>query len=124
MYTMNRCLLRLALTGCLSFACCGFANAQVDPQRIPPMKSNAVPAVMEVKVPPEITLDGKAERLSPGARIRARNNLLILSGALVGQLLPVRYLRDSSGLVHEVWILTEAEITAVKKAPPVQQARP
>jgi hypothetical protein len=114
---MNRCLLRLALTGCLFFAWCGFANAQVDPQRIPPMKSSAVPAVMVVKVPPEITLDGKAERLSPGARIRARNNLLILSGALVGQLLPVRYLRDSSGLVHEVWILTEAEIAALPVKP-------
>jgi hypothetical protein len=64
---------------------------------------------MVVLTPPEITMDGKPERLSPGARIRGTNNLLVLSGALVNQKLVVNYLREPAGQVHQVWILTEDE---------------
>jgi hypothetical protein len=62
-----------------------------------------------VLTPPEITLDGKPERLSPGARIRGADNLLVMSGALVNQKLVVNYLREPAGQVHQVWILTEDE---------------
>ena len=62
-------------------------------------------------MPPEVTLDGKPDRLSPGSRIRDLNNMLVLSGGIVGRKLPVVYRRDAAGLVHEVWILTEAEYT-------------
>ncbi|WP_296914710.1 hypothetical protein [Polaromonas sp.] len=62
-----------------------------------------------VLTPPEITLDGKPERLSPGARIRGADNLLVLSGALVNQKLVVNYLREPAGQVQQVWILTEEE---------------
>ena len=64
---------------------------------------------MVVLTPPEITMDGKPERLSPGARIRGADNLLVLSGALVNQKLAVNYLREPAGQVHQVWILTEDE---------------
>ena len=64
---------------------------------------------MVVLAPPEITLDGKPERLSPGARIRGTDNLLVMSGALVNQKLAVNYLREAAGQVHQVWILTEEE---------------
>jgi len=64
---------------------------------------------MVVTAPPEVTLDGKADRLSPGSRIRDLNNMLVLSGSLVGKTLPVVYRRDAAGLVHEVWILTAEE---------------
>jgi hypothetical protein len=64
---------------------------------------------MVVLTPPEITMDGKPERLSPGARIRGADNLLVLSGALANQKLVVNYLREPAGQVHQVWILTEDE---------------
>ena len=64
---------------------------------------------LTVTAPPEITVDGKADRLSPGARIRDLNNMLVLSAGIVGKDLPVVYRRDGAGLVHEVWQLTEAE---------------
>jgi hypothetical protein len=64
---------------------------------------------LAVTAPPEITLDGKPDRLSPGARIRDLNNMLVLSGGMVGKTLPVVYKRDSAGLVHEVWQLTDEE---------------
>jgi hypothetical protein len=60
---------------------------------------------------PDITIDGKPDRLSPGSRIRDLNNMLVLSGSLAGQTLPVVYRRDAAGLVHEAWILTNEEYT-------------
>lgn len=66
-------------------------------------------ARMGVVTPPEITLSGRADRLSPGARIRGTNNLLVLPATLAGQEVPVVFRRDAAGLVHEVWLLTEAE---------------
>ena len=62
-----------------------------------------------VTAPPEARLDGQADRLSPGARIRDPQNLLVMSGALIGQELVVNYLRDGAGLIHEVWILNADE---------------
>ncbi len=64
---------------------------------------------MVVLVPPEIAMDGKPARLSPGARIRDANDQLVLSGPLVNQPVLVNYLRDNTGQVHQVWILTQAE---------------
>jgi len=81
-------------------------NAQIN---VRPFPANAERAVMVVTYPPIIQLNGKPDRLSPGARIRGMNNLLQLSGSLVGQNLLVNFVRNPSGEVHEVWILTEAE---------------
>jgi hypothetical protein len=68
------------------------------------------PAIIAVSAtPPVITIDGKADRLSPGARVRDRNNMLVLSGALAGKTLYTVYRRDGAGLVHEVWLLNEEE---------------
>ena len=64
---------------------------------------------MVITAPPLITLDGKADRLSPGSRIRDTNNMLLLSASVVGKTLPVVYRRDAAGLVHEAWVLTPEE---------------
>jgi hypothetical protein len=62
-----------------------------------------------VVAPPVIQMDGQPARLSPGSRIRDTRNMLVLSGSLAGQTVPVVYRRESSGLVHEVWLLTADE---------------
>ncbi|HZY19811.1 MAG TPA: hypothetical protein VFE82_15155 [Ramlibacter sp.] len=100
---MNRCLAS-ALLG-LSFLLPA-AHAQVVVRDAP---VNVQPALMAVATPPDITLDGKAERLSPGARIRDLNNMVQLSGSLSGRTVPVVYRRDGAGLVHDVWMLTPQE---------------
>jgi hypothetical protein len=100
MHTMKRWILAAALA-----ATAIAASAQMI--RYAP--ADVRPAVLTVTAPPEITLDGQPDRLSPGSRIRNTNNLLLLSGSVVGQRLPVVYRRDSAGLVHEVWVLTEDE---------------
>ena len=67
---------------------------------------------LEVQLPPEVLLNGSRARLSPGARIRAANNMLVMSGQIVGQRLTVNYTVNPQGLLHEVWILTETEAAA------------
>ena len=54
-------------------------------------------------------MDGKPDRLSPGARVRGSDNSLVLTGQVVNQKLTVNYLRDNLGLVQQVWILNDAE---------------
>ncbi|MEY4139971.1 MAG: hypothetical protein RLZZ371_2153 [Pseudomonadota bacterium] len=64
---------------------------------------------LEVTQPPNILINGQPERLSPGARIKNSNNMIVLSGNLVGQPVLVNYLRDAQGQIHEVWLLNATE---------------
>ncbi len=122
---MNRCLsllcsrrfaLPLALICVLTSvgpALAQSASPQMQAQRIPPISPKALRGTLRITpTPPDVLLDGKPARLAPGARIRNRNNLIVVSGALIGEDLPVRYTRDSLGLVFEVWVLTAAEVAA------------
>ena len=72
------------------------------------------PGIITVSsTPPMIAVDGVADRLSPGARIRDRNNMLVLTGQLAGKQMYTVYRRDGAGLVHEVWLLNYEEYTKV-----------
>ena len=74
-----------------------------------PFPANAKRGVLEVQAWPTVLLNGEAERLSPGSRIRGVNNMLMMSGQLAGQRLVVNYTRDGQGMVHEVWVLNPHE---------------
>jgi len=103
---MNRWI-RTALVG-LSLATAAFVAASQGIVREAP--KDVKPGIMAVSAtPPIITMDGKDDRLSPGARIRDLNNMLVLTGGLANRTVYTVYRRDSSGMVHEVWLLTEAE---------------
>jgi hypothetical protein len=111
---MNRCpprLARVSLAACLALAALSIslppaALAQGMRREAP---KDVVLGQMVVTSPPIITMNGKPDRLSPGSRIRDLNNMMVLSGGIVGKVLPVVYRRDAVGLVHEVWILTPDE---------------
>jgi hypothetical protein len=81
-------------------------SAQTSVRSFP---AKAERGVMQITQPPELLLNGKPDRLSPGARIHRTDNMLVLSGALVGQKIVVNLVREPMGQVHEVWILTDAE---------------
>ena len=98
---MFRCVIAAA-----AFAFLMPAGAQV--QRAFPQ--NALRGEIVFGNPPEITLNGSAARLAPGSRIRNQNNLLEMSGALVGNKFPVHYTMDLSGLVKDVWLLRPEEL--------------
>lgn len=83
-------------------------GAQAQPA-VRPFPAAALRGALIVTQPPNIQIDGKPERLSPGARIHGANNMLVLSSTVVGQKYLVNFVREPLGLVHEVWILTEAE---------------
>jgi hypothetical protein len=114
MYTMNRCLKSrvgtafAAVLAGLALTLSLGASAQGIKREAP---KDVVLGKMTVNLPPQITLDGKPDQLSPGSRIRDLNNMLVLSGGLAGKTFPVVYRRDAAGLVHEAWILTEDEYT-------------
>lgn len=88
------------------------AQAQTQTRQFP---AAALRGTLVVVQPPVITLNGKPARLSPGSRIRNTTNMLVMSGALVGQELTVNYVLEPLGMVHEAWILTPAE--AAEKRP-------
>ena len=109
---MIRCLSRrvlLALAASLLAASPFLARAQESIHRDAP--KDVVLAQMTVVQPPVIQINGHTDRLSPGSRIRDTRNMLVLSGSLAGQTVPVVYRRDAAGLVHEVWMLTPDEYT-------------
>jgi hypothetical protein len=99
---MTRCVAVCILALCLSAG----AYAQAVQRNFP---SNALRGELTIRQPPEVVLNGQSARLAPGAKIRGQNNLLQMSGALIGQKLSVHYVIGPSGLVQDVWILTDAE---------------
>jgi hypothetical protein len=114
MDTMNRCIEsrgRAALLACALLAGLTLfpnlpAAAQGFAREAP---KDVVLGRLVVTAPPQVTMNGKPDQLSPGARIRDLNNMLLMSGSVVGQDLPVVYRRDAAGLIHEAWLLTPAE---------------
>lgn len=64
---------------------------------------------LQFGAPPEVLVNGQPARLAPGARIHGTNNLLAMSGSLAGARGPANYTIDSSGQLHEVWLLTDQE---------------
>ena len=73
--------------------------------------------------PPEITLNGQSARLAPGVRIRKEDNLLVLSGALIGRKATVHYTRDVYGQPLEVWILRPNELAKTPWPTTPEEAR-
>ena len=123
---MNRCTLCLArlarpvlarLLAALTIAlCAGTASMAVHAQTddvkpsVREFPQNALRGEMVVKNHPEIVLNGKAERLSPGARIWDQDRALVMSSRLAGQVVTVNYVREGGGLIHQVWILNREEL--------------
>jgi len=93
-------------SACLALAVPVIVSAQV--QRNFP--ANALRGEIVVTTPPEILLNGKATHLAPGARIRDQKQMVVMSGALVGQKLIVNYTLEQYGLVLNAWILRPEEI--------------
>jgi len=128
-HTMNRCDFRLTPSLLALAASAGLlglpALAQTDQSTQAVQATSSAEAVkpnvrqfpakalrgeMVVLAPPVISMDGKQDRLSVGARIRDANNNFTLSTPLLNKPLLVNYLRDNTGQVQEVWILNAEEV--------------
>lgn len=91
--------------------CSTIATAQL--RTIP---KEAVPGQLRHLEAMTVEIDGKPRSLAPGAQIRDPDNRLVLPVSLVEQT-QVRYLVDSTGMVHRVWILSAAEKAALPPSP-------
>ena len=118
---MTRCFLffssrRLAvwslLVGVAWLCLSASAQAQGISRQFP---ANIKRGVMTVTAPPEVLINGTAMRLSPGVRIRGPNNLLLMSGALIGQQYSVNYVLEQQNLIRDIWILTQVEVDQLPK---------
>jgi len=121
---MNRCTFRhtASLLLACSAALTGLPAAAQDvgnPPAVRDFPKNALRGRLVVLAPPDISVDGKPDRLAPGARLRGSDNLLLLTGQVINQPLTVNYLRDNLGLVHQVWVLNEAEAELKRPNSPV-----
>ncbi len=87
------------------------AGARAQTRSFPPA---ALRGRLRIDTPPVVVLDGHADQLSPGARIRDTQNRFVTSAALVGQELVVNYTREPGGQISEVWVLT-ADEAAVRR---------
>ncbi|HEX3139514.1 MAG TPA: hypothetical protein VHQ87_05650 [Rhizobacter sp.] len=101
-YTMYRCLIAAATT--VAFAVPAAAQVQRN------FPQNAMRGTIAFGAPPQIQVNGKTAELAPGSRIRGQDNLLVMSGALVGAKAIVNFTVDQSGVVKDVWILRKEEI--------------
>ena len=115
---MYRCV--IAASAALAFATAALpAAAQV--QR--PFPQNALRGVIAFVDPPQVALNGKPAQLAPGVRIRGQNNLLVMTGPLVGTKLVVHYTFDFTGAIKDVWILRDEEIKVVPWPTTVEQTQ-
>jgi hypothetical protein len=102
--TMYRCVYALlAAALALFFSLPSLAQVQ---RNFPP---NALRGELVVVDIPQVSINGVSGSLAPGSRIRGQNNMLQMSGSLVGAKLLVHYTLDTSGQVKDVWILTPEE---------------
>jgi hypothetical protein len=102
---MNRCAAVVAAVCVAALACPPQAQAQ-SPRKF---TAQTLRGELVVTNPPEVLLNRQPARLAPGARIRGADNLLVLSGALVGLSAVVHYTYDTQGNLLDIWVLNAAE---------------
>ncbi len=71
--------------------------------------AHALRGKLRVVQAPEILIDGKQERLSPGSRIRDTQQRLVMSASITNLEFVVNFTRNPLGEIQEVWILNELE---------------
>ena len=93
------------------------SSSDDTPDRLVPIPLRAKRAEITFDGSLDVLVDGKKGRLAPGARIFGADNLLKLSGSLVGKA-KCKYLQeDGTGLLMSVWILTPREIATPDPKP-------
>ena len=122
---MNRCAqlsLALALAGTLAALAPAPAAAQDGQSLRRNFPQNALRAGIVFGTPPAVALNGVATRTAPSLRIHGLDNMMVMSGQLVGAQAVVDYTTDLQGAVKEIWILSALEQAALWPATPADAA--
>lgn len=84
--------------------------AQATPAGTRSFPDTALRGVMQIAPLPELTINGKRLRTTPGFRLFDAQNRLVFAHTLQGQTFTVNYVIESStGWLHQVWLLTPEE---------------
>lgn len=59
--------------------------------------------------PQQAIINGQVETVAPGLRVRNASNMLVTPGLIIGQKFTVNYVRDTLGLIQQIWILRDDE---------------
>ncbi|HSD59337.1 MAG TPA: hypothetical protein VLC55_00590 [Burkholderiales bacterium] len=89
-----------------------FGAAWAQQRQLP---ESVKPGVLRAYEYPEVQIDGRWYRLSPGIRIVDQRNMSILHTMLVTGG-PVAYTLDSYGFVTQLWLLSPEEAATLKPA--------
>ena len=105
---MSRCQRRrsFALTGVALLLATHVQAQEVVTRAFP---ADALRGTLTFLSASEAQLNNKSVGLVPGLRVRGPNNLLMLSGELVGQKFVANYTVDFLGQIKDVWVLREDE---------------
>ena len=98
---MNRCTnpIRSGLLAALLIALPFTVQAQSGTRDFP---AKALRGTLVVVQPPNVTMDDRAVRLSPGARIYNTNNSLVMSSSLLNKEVVVNYTLDLRDQIQNV----------------------
>ena len=109
---MNRCAqlsLALAVAGTLAALAPAPASAQDGQSLRRNFPQNALRGGIVFGTPPAILLNGANAQTAPTVRIHGLDNLIMMSGQLVGARAVVDYTTDVQGAIKEIWILSAFE---------------
>jgi len=81
-----------------------------QPQVARNFPQNALRGEVVVQNAHEALVDGQPARFAPGLRIRGQDNLMLVSGVLIGQKFIGHYTVDSYGLLNQLWVLRDDEL--------------
>ncbi len=83
-----------------------------------PFPGNVRRASLVITDYPQVQIDGKASRLTNGARIWSTDNLTVIPNALGSSAHIVNYTTDIEGAIDRVWLLSPAEAAVRLPAKP------
>ena len=114
---MQRCHLpALAIAAMLALPLATHAQQAPTPAGQRHFPEAALRGQLTIASSAEARLNNANVRLAPGLRIFNTNNALVFAHTLINQPLKVNYvLEASTGMLHTVWILTEAEARQPRK---------
>lgn len=79
-------------------------------------------AIFTPQLHPDVLINQKPTRLSPGALIRNTENRIVLLGSLAPADYVVTYTKDFLGQVNLVWLLTAPEVEREKERMKLKRA--
>ena len=81
-----------------------------QPQVARNFPQNALRGEVVVQSAYDVLVNGQQARFAPGLRVRGQDNLMLVSGVLIGQTFIGHYTVDVNGQINQLWVLRDDEL--------------